>query len=319
MVAAEQSDAPDISCAQCPRKAVEVLILAGEKLDTLIADVDIELRTDTEVIKGKTLPSGYFRFADVPEGALNLSLPNSDCDSWALIDFSDIPPEAPGAVPGPGQRFFPNAPVVPHKTPYKAVAGDCIVSIAASFGLMPGTLWAANELIQATCGDKATVPVGTSLTIPAVRSSTIVVEPGKRYRLRLDNVITQLSVRFLDDKGKARGNKPCRVAIKAAPANPADQVVNTAEDGWLKLEVPACITSATVTLTDGGVSRIYEFSMGYVRPLPTLAGKADRLRSLGFYPGAPKNVTEATVATARERHIVAYPGIEPEVVYEGRE
>ena len=318
MVAAEQSDAPDISCAQCPRKAVEVLILAGEKVDTLIADVDVVLRTATGVIEGKTLPSGYFRFDDVPEGPLLLTLPNNDSDSWARIDSSAIPPGAPGVVPEPGQRVFPNAPVVAHKTPYVAVAGDCIVSIAASFGLMPGTLWAANELIQATCGDKATVPVGTSLTIPAVRLSTIDVEPGNRYRLRLDNVITQLSVRFLDEKGNARGDKPCRVAIKAASANPADQAVNTTADGWLKLEVPACITSATVTMTDGKVSRIYEFSMGYVRPLPTLAGKADRLRSLGFYPGAPKNATEATVATARERHIVAYPGIEPEVVYEGR-
>lgn len=163
--------------------------------------------------------------------------------------------------------------------------GECLVSIAETYGFFWETLWnlPENKTIRDTRRDPTVLLPGDVVTIPDKTVKEYVRPTGARHTFRVKNVPAKFNLRLLDEGGQARAGLAYVLVIDGAETRGS-----TDGEGWVRASISPTARSGTLTVTDeeSGEEETHELDLGHLDPVDTVAGAQTRMKQMGAYFGA---------------------------------
>ncbi len=171
-------------------------------------------------------------------------------------------------------------------TRHVVTQGECIASIAFSYGFFPETLWNADENaeLRKLRADPYVLSAGDVVTVPDLRNKEVDAGTGKLHRFRRKGVPEKLRLTFAIGEDP-RANAPYELEVDGVVLS-TDR--STDDDGTLEHFIPPNARQAIVRFHE---DEAYTFALRCLEPLDSLNGAAGRLQNLGYY-GGPLEVQE---------------------------
>jgi N-acetylmuramoyl-L-alanine amidase len=176
---------------------------------------------------------------------------------------------------------------------YKVKQGDCLSSIAFSFGLAWRTIWnhENNAALRDLRKDPNVLLPGDLLYIPDKDAAAIARATGARHRFRRKDVPAKLKLRLLAD-GKPRAGQSYSLYISGLP------IIHGAFDGDGCLEHPIPPDAKWAELRLSGKNNVFHLLLGKLDPISTVTGVQARLNALGYNAGDVDGDTGDALAAA---------------------
>ena len=177
---------------------------------------------------------------------------------------------------------------------YVVSQGECVVSIAAKFGLFWKTIWfhRDNAELRKLRRDPTLLQPGDRLNIPALEPKWEIAATDQTHQFVLCNTPAKLRLRFCED-GHPLENLPYVLEIETVTREGY-----TDDDGQIEVFIPPEATSGVITVGEGTDARRYELDLGHLDPEDTISGVQARLHNLGFEPGPIDGVLGAATRNA---------------------
>jgi hypothetical protein len=165
---------------------------------------------------------------------------------------------------------------------YTVQEGDCLSSIAETFGFFWETLWdhANNAELRQSRQDPNTLVPGDHVFIPDIRIKEEAGQTTLVHTFRLKGVPVYLNFRVLDEEGTPRAGVQYTLSVDGAEKKGV-----TPEDGLIAEVIPPKAAKATLTLHDEDGDEEYEFLLGNLEPVERPKGLQARLLNLGYMKG----------------------------------
>jgi hypothetical protein len=268
------------SCPLIDRFAIEAVVVGED--DKPLMDVGVELRkSPKEVLRDRTGTDGAVRFEQLVGGGYQLSLYELDKDAWELLETVAL---AKPNSQGDAAWQVPTPPENSAEFTHTVIQGECTITLADRYGLLPDRVWnwPENDQLKSLRVDKSILYPGDQLVIPPKRYNAISANTGKIYCLKRKAALTKFQMRFLFD-WKPRVNLPYHISFQTLDG----QIIpgrtgTTNQDGILTEPIFANFSLATVTLTQEESPEIHEFSLAEMDPIDTISGVRKRLYCLGY-------------------------------------
>ena len=161
---------------------------------------------------------------------------------------------------------------------YTVSQGDCISSIAASFGLPFDVIWndPGNADLKKTRPDPNVLYEGDVVTVPDIRPRTENRGTDAQHKFKKKDPPTHIKIRFLrDDEPRAGLSYELQVSGQTLKGT-------TDAKGYVQQNIPPDADTGLLILTDGNHREIYSLAFGTLDPIDTDAGVQERLGALGF-------------------------------------
>lgn len=162
--------------------------------------------------------------------------------------------------------------------------GECLVSIAESYGFFWETLWnlPENKRIRDTRRDPTVLLPGDVVTIPDKTMKDYVRPTGARHTFRVKNVPAKFNLRLLKETGEARSGVAYVLTVDGVETRGS-----TDGEGWVKASISPTARQGTLTLTgeESGEEESYEVQLGHLDPVDTIEGAQTRMKQMGAYFG----------------------------------
>ena len=163
---------------------------------------------------------------------------------------------------------------------HRVQQGECLVSIAESYGFFWETLWnlPANKPIRDTRRDPTVLLPGDVVTIPERTIKDFVRPTGARHTFRVKNIPARLNLRLHDEGGRPRSGLAYVLTI--------DGVETTGTtDGDGAVRAPVSPTARHGTLRLVASEETFTLNLGHLDPVDTVRGAQARCAQLGIYIG----------------------------------
>jgi hypothetical protein len=160
--------------------------------------------------------------------------------------------------------------------------GECISSIAFSYGFLPETIWnhPRNMELKQRRKEANVLYQGDKLWIPDLREKQESRPTDAKHVFRRKAVPEIMRVVLLDSNDQPRRNLPCVLTV-------ADKTNRgtTDENGALLCSIPPDAQKATLLLGEDADEEI-TILLGHLDPVTEIVGVQARLQNLGFECGA---------------------------------
>jgi N-acetylmuramoyl-L-alanine amidase len=169
-------------------------------------------------------------------------------------------------------------------TTHQVQQGECLVSIAESYGFFWETLWnlPENKAIREARRDPTVLLPGDVVTIPEKTVKEYVRPTGARHTFRVKNVPARLNLRLRDEGGNPRAGLAYVLIIDGVETRGT-----TDGDGAVRAPIPPTARRGALRVTDEtGEEESYELDLGTLDPADTVRGAQARLAQMGAYAGA---------------------------------
>jgi N-acetylmuramoyl-L-alanine amidase len=194
---------------------------------------------------------------------------------------------------------------------YRVKKGDCIESIALSYGFFPGTLWSLPdnaELKKLRC-DGNFLEVGDSVIVPKLRQKAAACESHKKHTFKRKGVPSKLLVVF-NWPATEQGDVDCENDASTAMTNQSDSKITPPSPMLAKpianapylINIDAQLSegkSDTAGLVELSISPsakrvmirfypntqeelVFTLNLGEMKPVDTIEGVRQRLINLGY-------------------------------------
>ncbi|MDB4930056.1 MAG: hypothetical protein JWM10_2540 [Myxococcaceae bacterium] len=185
-------------------------------------------------------------------------------------------------------------------TTHQVQQGECLVSIAESYGFFWETLWnlPENKAIRDTRRDPTVLRPGDVVTIPEKTVKEYVRPTGARHTFRVKNIPAKFNVRLQDEGGEARAGLAFVLTVDGVETRGS-----TDGEGWVRASIPPTARHGTLTVTDAatGEEESYEVELGHLDPADTVEGAQTRMKQMGLYFGvANGEMTRAFVYALKD-------------------
>lgn len=165
--------------------------------------------------------------------------------------------------------------------------GECLVSIAESYGFFWETLWnlPENKAIRDARRDPTVLLPGDVVTIPEKTVKEYVRPTGARHTFRVKNIPAKFNLRLLDEAGEPRAGVAYVLVIEGKETRGT-----TDGEGWVRTPVAPGARVGTLRVTaegeeEGGEEESFELDLGHLDPVDTVRGAQSRMRQMGAYFG----------------------------------
>jgi hypothetical protein len=166
-------------------------------------------------------------------------------------------------------------------TSHQVQQGECLVSIAESYGFFWETLWnlPENRAIRETRSDPTVLLPGDVVTIPERTIKDYVRPTGARHTFRVKNIPARLNIRLHDEGGRPRSGLAYVLTIDGVETSGT-----TDGEGAVHAPVPPTARAGTLRLVASGET--FTLNLGHLDPVDTVRGAQARLAQMGMFPGA---------------------------------
>ncbi len=162
--------------------------------------------------------------------------------------------------------------------------GECLVSIAESYGFFWETLWnlPANKVIRDTRRDPTVLLPGDVVTIPEKTVKEYVRPTGARHTFRVKNIPAKFNLRLLKESGEARSGVAFVLTVDGVETRGS-----TDGEGWVRASIAPTARRGTLSVTgeESGEEESYEVQLGHLDPVDTIEGAQTRMCQMGAYFG----------------------------------
>ena len=169
-------------------------------------------------------------------------------------------------------------------TTHQVQQGECLVSIAESYGFFWETLWnlPENKAIREARRDPTVLRPGDVVTIPDKTVKDYVRPTGARHTFRVKNVPAKFNLRLLKETGEARSGVAFVLTVDGVETRGS-----TDGEGWVRASIAPTARRGTLTVTEQetGEEEDYEVELGHLDPVDTIEGAQTRMRQMGAYFG----------------------------------
>ncbi len=170
-------------------------------------------------------------------------------------------------------------------TIHRVQQGECLVSIAESYGFFWETLWnlPENKLIRDTRRDPTVLLPGDVVTIPERVVKEYVRPTGARHTFRVKNIPAKLNLNFRDEGGRPRAGLAYVLTVDGVETRGT-----TDGEGGVHAPIAPTARSATLRLMEketGEEEESYELDLGHLDPVDTVRGAQTRMKQMGAYFG----------------------------------
>jgi hypothetical protein len=162
---------------------------------------------------------------------------------------------------------------------HRIAPGDCVDSVARSYGFFWRTLWdhPENRELRDLRKDPNVLLPGDELFVPARTSGSVSVQTGGTYRFKAKFGSPRIRLR-LTSGTESRAQVPFVLELDGG----GTQSGTTTPDGIVDVVVPPRARSAKLRIETDLGSEVYLVKLGYLDPASELAGVQQRLSNLGF-------------------------------------
>lgn len=183
------------------------------------------------------------------------------------------------------------------------VQGECLSSIAASYGFAWETIWNLdqNTQLRSERPDPNLIYPGDEVYIPDLTEKFDQQSVEKTHRYRLKNVPAKLKVRLLNNGEPLKSRKwKCNV-------DGAWQDGTTDDDGLLEISLHPGSTAGLLQVDQGPE---YNLLLRELDPLETISGVQARLNNLGYESGAVDGIQGPITTAAIKAFQADYPPLD---------
>lgn len=163
--------------------------------------------------------------------------------------------------------------------PHTVQQGECIDSLAISYGHFPLTIWqhAANADLRALRPSRNVLAPGDVLQVPELRPKQVAAATSQRHRYVRRGVPAMLRLQLVS-AGQPRANEAYVLTIDGEMSE------GTLDgSGWLIKPIQPSAQSATLMLSR--TREVFELALRRLDPVDSVRGAQGRLSNLGFYRG----------------------------------
>ena len=163
---------------------------------------------------------------------------------------------------------------------HRVQQGDCLVSIAESYGFFWETLWnlPANKPIRDIRRDPTVLLAGDEVVIPERTIKDFVRPTGARHTFRVKNIPARLNLRLHDEGGRPRSGLEYVLTIDGV-----ETTGTTDADGAVRAPVSPTARRGTLLLVAS--AETFTLNLGHLDPVDTVRGAQARLAQMGTYVG----------------------------------
>ena len=156
--------------------------------------------------------------------------------------------------------------------------GDCISSLAASYGIPWEKIWdfGDNAELKEKRADPNVLSPGDVIVIPDKASKKIKCATDQRHKFVVSRKPTKIKIRLTIDDQPRKGI-PFELFVDGASIKG-----KTDGDGYMNAEVPADAEKGKLVVGNSDPPEVYELAFGTLDPIETDSGVEQRLRSLGI-------------------------------------
>ncbi len=221
---------------------------------------------DGTAFEGFTGGDGVARVTGIDPGQYRISWPELEAEFWRPATGS----ARLGPVPEGGRLHL-------------AAAGDCVLSIAARFGVSPAAIWdhPDNAELRRGRSDATILAPGDVVTVPLPRPAEFDGSAEIRHPFVLERPKTRLRLRMLDGRGDPRADLAYSLTVAGSTL-----VGTTTSGGFLEEWIPARAESATLIIEGPAGPETYPLRLGGLDPGTDLRTARQRLTNLGLYRGS---------------------------------
>ena len=178
-------------------------------------------------------------------------------------------------------------------TSHQVQQGECLVSIAESYGFFWETLWnlPENRTIRETRRDPTVLLAGDVVTIPERTIKDYVRPTGARHTFRVKNIPARLNLRLHDEGGRPRSGLAYVLTIDGV-----ETTGTTDGDGAVHAPVPPTARAGTLRLVAS--NETFTLNLGHLDPVDTVRGAQARLAQMAMFVGAVDGVRGPVFAAA---------------------
>lgn len=194
--------------------------------------------------------------------------------------------------------------IAPVVAPHEISAGECISSLALTYGIDPEAIWSAagNEQLRARRDDPNVLAVGDVVEIPARATKRVSLAANATHVLELQHTHVTLRLRL----ETAKGPMPDEPYVLTVGGREIEGT--TDDDGTLEERIVASATVAELLLVDR--AERCRLHIGHLQPVDSWRGVAQRLINLGLFVGDVANdpspaLRAALASFQRERGLEA--------------
>jgi hypothetical protein len=181
---------------------------------------------------------------------------------------------------------------------HEVKAGECIASIAKSYGFFPDTLWndSANTKLKELRKDGYCLLPDDIVVVMDKRVGSVAAAAGQRHSFTRKGVPEKLVVRITSFKEGAHCPKAnAKFTFYLDDVSRTDR--ETDSDGMIEEFIPPETVRAKAVFEDG---ETFEFELGDLDPIDSISGVHARLTNLGVDCGPPaETMTEGLEAGIR--------------------
>ena len=166
-------------------------------------------------------------------------------------------------------------------TQHNVNQGDCVLSIAAQYGMPWQRLWddPANASLKALRKDPSTLYPGDVLKIPERELRTEERSTNKRHRFLRKRDLAKVRIRILMDN-IPKAHEPFKLVV-----GEREMTGKTDGNGFLEANIPPEAADGILSVGSGSEKLRFPVKFGFLDPVTTDSGVQQRLRMLGFGAG----------------------------------
>lgn len=163
---------------------------------------------------------------------------------------------------------------------YTVNDGDCMNTIAQTYGFFWSTIWnhSENAALVKLRKDPNVLLAGDKVFIPDKQPKDESGATGQTHTFRLKGVPVKLIFQLRDFDGSPRAGEQYTLDVDG---NSKSGV--TGEDGVISMAIPPNAKKAKITITE--TQEEYDFDLGYMNPVSDIKGLQARLQNLGYLKG----------------------------------
>lgn len=162
--------------------------------------------------------------------------------------------------------------------------GECLVSIAESYGFFWETLWnlPENKALRDSRREPTVLFPGDVVTIPEKTIKDYTRPTGARHTFRVKNIPAKFNLRLLKESGEARAGLSFVLVVDGV-----EKRGSTDGEGWVRASIAPTARNGTLTVTESetGEEETYEVQLGHLDPVDTIVGAQTRMLQMGAYFG----------------------------------
>lgn len=158
--------------------------------------------------------------------------------------------------------------------------GECLVSIAESYGFFWETLWShpENAALRARRRDPTVLAQGDVVFVPDKTRKEFTRPTGARHTFRVKNVPAKFQLRLLNEDGTPRAGLAYVLTVDGR------EIPGTTDgEGTVKASIAPTARDGVLRITETGEE--YTLDLGHLEPVDTVRGAKARLQALGGYDG----------------------------------